>query len=158
MGAIWRSSEYGPTDERQLLPAEMWSKGEDYVWYCVGGVPKPTGVKKGVLGDGTLAMRYIRGAADDKPFTICQYEGNALFFGRGKTSALTIPWCTYTEPEIAHVGLYPEQAAERDLELDTFEIEMSQVDRAILEGETEGFLKVHVVKGRDKIVGATPVT
>lgn len=84
--------------------------------------------------------------------------GNALFFGRGKTSALTIPWCTYTDPEIAHVGLYPEQAAERGLELDTFQIEMSQVDRAILEGETEGFLKVHVVKGRDKIVGATLVS
>ena len=70
----FRYPPHGPTDERQLLPAEMWSRGEDYIWYCVGGVPKPTGVEKGVLGDGTLAMRYIRGAADDKPFTICRYE------------------------------------------------------------------------------------
>jgi hypothetical protein len=70
----FRYPAHGPTDERQLLPKEMWSRGEDYIWYCVGGVPKPTGLKKGILGDGTLAMRYIRGAGDDKPFTICQYE------------------------------------------------------------------------------------
>jgi pyruvate/2-oxoglutarate dehydrogenase complex dihydrolipoamide dehydrogenase (E3) component len=37
---------------------------------------------------------------------------NALFFGRAKASALKIPWCTYTEPEIAHVGLYEKQAQE----------------------------------------------
>jgi hypothetical protein len=70
----FRYPPHGPTDERQLLPANMWSKGEDYIWYCVGGVRKPTGLNKGILGDGTLAMRYIRGAGDDKPFTICQYE------------------------------------------------------------------------------------
>jgi len=70
----FRYPAHGPTDERQFLPADLWSKGENYIWYCVGGVPKPTGVKKGILGDGTLAMRYIRGAGDDKPFTICQYE------------------------------------------------------------------------------------
>jgi hypothetical protein len=70
----FRYPAHGPTDERQLLPAALWSKGEDYIWYCVGGVRKPTGLAKGILGDGTLAMRYIRGAGDDKPFTICQYE------------------------------------------------------------------------------------
>ena len=52
----------------------FWSKDEDYIWYCVGGVSKPTGLSEGILGDGTLPMRYIRGAGDDKPFTICQYE------------------------------------------------------------------------------------
>ena len=83
--------------------------------------------------------------------------GNALFFGRGKTSALTIPWCTYTDPEIAHVGLYPREAEKKGIEIDTFTIEMSQVDRAVLEGEDEGFLKVHVKKGTDQIVGATLV-
>ncbi|MBK9166624.1 MAG: hypothetical protein IPM24_04075 [Bryobacterales bacterium] len=70
----FRYPPHGPTDERQLLPAELWARDEDYLWYCVGGVRKPTGLAKGILGDGTLAMRYIRGAADDKPFTICQYE------------------------------------------------------------------------------------
>ncbi len=83
--------------------------------------------------------------------------GNALFFSRGKTSTLTIPWCTYTDPEIAHVGLYPQDAEKKGIAIDTFTIEMSEVDRAVLEGEEEGFLKVHVKKGKDEIVGATIV-
>lgn len=83
---------------------------------------------------------------------------NALFFGRSGTSALNIPWCTYSDPEIAHVGIYEHEATEKGVELDTFRIEMSAVDRAILEGETEGFLKVHVQKGTDKILGATMVS
>ncbi|MDA0203886.1 MAG: mercuric reductase [Acidobacteria bacterium] len=83
---------------------------------------------------------------------------NALFFGRSGTSALNIPWCTYSDPEIAHVGLYEQDAKEKGIEVDTFRIEMSQVDRAILEGETEGFLKVHVKKGTDQILGATMVS
>ena len=82
---------------------------------------------------------------------------NALFFGRSKTSSLTIPWCTYTDPEIAHVGLYAHEAEAKGIAVDTYEIEMSDVDRAILEGETDGFLKVHVTKGSDKIWGATLV-
>jgi pyruvate/2-oxoglutarate dehydrogenase complex dihydrolipoamide dehydrogenase (E3) component len=82
---------------------------------------------------------------------------NALFFGRAKASALTIPWCTYTDPEIAHVGFYPKQAVEQGIEVETFTRELSHVDRAILEGRTNGLVRVHVRKGRDKIVGATIV-
>jgi len=84
--------------------------------------------------------------------------GNALFFGGKKTSALTIPWSTYSDPEIAHVGMYPQDAEEAGIEIDTFRVEMSTVDRAILEGDTEGFIKVHVRKGKDEIVGATLVS
>ncbi|MCH7872187.1 MAG: mercuric reductase, partial [Planctomycetes bacterium] len=82
---------------------------------------------------------------------------NALFFGRSKASALTIPWCTFTDPEIAHVGLYEQQARDKGIEVETFTVEMSDVDRAILDGEGDGFLKVHVKKGSDKILGATLV-
>ncbi len=82
---------------------------------------------------------------------------NALFFGRARASALTIPWCTYTEPEIAHVGLYEKQARERGIEVDTFTRVLSQVDRAVLEGSTNGFVRVHVRKGTGKILGATIV-
>lgn len=82
---------------------------------------------------------------------------NALFFGRSKASALTIPWCTYTEPEIAHVGLYETQAREQGIEIDTFTRELSEVDRAILEGHANGLARVHVRKGTDKIIGATIV-
>jgi pyruvate/2-oxoglutarate dehydrogenase complex dihydrolipoamide dehydrogenase (E3) component len=82
---------------------------------------------------------------------------NALFFGRAKASALTIPWCTYTEPEIAHVGLYEKQAEEKEISVDTFTRELKDVDRSILEGRTNGLVRVHVRKGTDKVVGATIV-
>ena len=82
---------------------------------------------------------------------------NALFFGRSKVSALTIPWCTYTDPEIAHVGLYEPQGKAQGLEIDTYTVPMREIDRAVLDGEDQGFLKVHVRKGSDRILGATLV-
>ena len=82
---------------------------------------------------------------------------NALFFGRARASALTIPWTTYTDPEIAHVGLYEAQAREKGVQVDTYTRELKDVDRAILEGRTNGFVRVHVKKGKDKILGATVV-
>jgi mercury(II) reductase len=82
---------------------------------------------------------------------------NALFWGRKKLSALTVPWCTYTDPEIAHVGMYEADAEKQGIEVDTYMREFKEVDRAIVEGETAGLVKVHVKKGTDKIVGATIV-
>jgi pyruvate/2-oxoglutarate dehydrogenase complex dihydrolipoamide dehydrogenase (E3) component len=82
---------------------------------------------------------------------------NALFFGRAKMSALTVPWCTYTDPEIGHVGLYESDARARGIKVRTFTQELSAVDRAVLDGETDGFVKVHVREGTDTIVGATVV-
>ena len=63
---------------------------------------------------------------------------NALFLGRQRLSALTIPWCTYTDPEIAHVGLYVRQARAQDIPVKTFTIPMHDVDRAIADGEEDG--------------------
>jgi pyruvate/2-oxoglutarate dehydrogenase complex dihydrolipoamide dehydrogenase (E3) component len=82
---------------------------------------------------------------------------NALFFGRAKHSSLVIPWATYTSPELAHIGLNSAVAEKRGIEINTFTQPMSGVDRAILEGKTDGFVRVHVRKGTDEIVGATIV-
>jgi pyruvate/2-oxoglutarate dehydrogenase complex dihydrolipoamide dehydrogenase (E3) component len=82
---------------------------------------------------------------------------NALFKGRAEASSLLIPWCTYTSPEIAHVGLYENEANARGIPIDTFTQPLDKVDRAILDGETDGFVRVHVRKGTDRIVGATVV-
>jgi pyruvate/2-oxoglutarate dehydrogenase complex dihydrolipoamide dehydrogenase (E3) component len=82
---------------------------------------------------------------------------NALFFGRARASALTIPWCTYTDPEIAHVGLYPREAEQRGIRIHTFVQELADIDRALLDGESEGFVKVHVRAGLDRVMGATVV-
>jgi pyruvate/2-oxoglutarate dehydrogenase complex dihydrolipoamide dehydrogenase (E3) component len=82
---------------------------------------------------------------------------NALFLGRKKLSALIIPWCTYTDPEIAHVGMSEKDAREKGIEVNTFIRPMGEVDRALIDGDEEGFVKIHVKKGTDKIVGATIV-
>jgi pyruvate/2-oxoglutarate dehydrogenase complex dihydrolipoamide dehydrogenase (E3) component len=82
---------------------------------------------------------------------------NALFKGRQKTSSLIIPWCTYTDPEVAHVGMYEKEARDKGIDVATFTVPLSDVDRALLDGEDEGFARVHVRKGTDKILGATIV-
>lgn len=108
-----------------------------------------------IYAAGDICSKYkFTHAADFMARLVIQ---NALFFGRAKASALTIPWATYTSPEIAHVGLSEHEAREQNIEIDTFTQPMAEVDRAILEGETAGFVKVHVAKGTDKILGATIV-
>lgn len=82
---------------------------------------------------------------------------NALFLGRSKVSSLIIPWCTYTQPEIAHVGLSQHEADEKGVSIDTYRQDLVSVDRAILDGETDGFVKVLVKKRTDQILGATIV-
>jgi pyruvate/2-oxoglutarate dehydrogenase complex dihydrolipoamide dehydrogenase (E3) component len=82
---------------------------------------------------------------------------NALFKGRQKQSKLTIPWCTYTDPEIAHVGMYQADAEARGIQVTTLTVPLAEVDRAVLDGESAGFARVHLEKGSDKILGATLV-
>jgi len=82
---------------------------------------------------------------------------NALFWGRNRMSRLIVPWCTYTDPEIAHVGLYEPQAKERGIAVRTLTVPLAENDRAILDGEDEGFVRVHLKQGTDQILGATIV-
>jgi pyruvate/2-oxoglutarate dehydrogenase complex dihydrolipoamide dehydrogenase (E3) component len=81
---------------------------------------------------------------------------NALFFGRRKASALTIPWCTYTDPQVAHVGLSPDSARARQEQVQTITVPLAEVDRGVLDDETEGFLRVHHQRGR--VMGCTIVS
>ncbi|HEV2391233.1 MAG TPA: mercuric reductase [Verrucomicrobiae bacterium] len=104
-------------------------------------------------GDVCMAWKFTH-AADFAARIVIQ---NALFLGRKKVSALTMPRCTYTDPEIAHVGLSERDASDRGLEIDTFMREFKDVDRAVVDGEESGFVKIHVKKGRDEILGATIV-
>jgi pyruvate/2-oxoglutarate dehydrogenase complex dihydrolipoamide dehydrogenase (E3) component len=82
---------------------------------------------------------------------------NALFVRRVKLSSLVMPWCTYTDPEIAHVGLYPREAAEQNIDIETYDVPLEQVNRAVTDGEEDGFVRIHVARGSDRIVGATIV-
>ena len=82
---------------------------------------------------------------------------NALLWGRGRASRLVIPWCTYTDPEIAHVGLYESQAQQQQLKVKTLTVPLSENDRAVLDGESTGFVRVHLRAGTGQILGATVV-
>ena len=108
-----------------------------------------------IYAAGDICLKYkFTHTADATARIVIQ---NALFGGRKKQSALTIPWCTYTDPEIAHVGMYERDAREKGIAVDTFMRPLKEVDRAIADGEEEGFVKIHVRKGTDEILGATIV-
>ena len=104
-------------------------------------------------GDISMAWKFTH-AADAAAKIVVQ---NALFLRSAKLSSLVMPWCTYTDPEVAHIGLYEREAVARGIELATFEIPLSEVNRAVTDGEDAGFVKIHVKRRSDRIVGATIV-
>ena len=69
-----------------------------------------------------------------------------------------MPWCTYTEPEIAHVGFYERDAMQAGVAIDTFQVSIAEANRAVTDGQEEGLVKVHVKRGTGEIVGATIVS
>jgi pyruvate/2-oxoglutarate dehydrogenase complex dihydrolipoamide dehydrogenase (E3) component len=109
------------------------------------------------VGDVCMEWKFTQ-AADAAAKIVVQ---NALFavgpIGRKKLSDLIMPWCTYTEPEIAHVGMYERDAKEAGVEIDTYQVSIAEANRAVTDGQEEGLVKVHVRKGSDEIVGATVV-
>ncbi len=113
-----------------------------------------------IFAAGDICSRYkFTHAANAMAQIVIQ---NALFphpFGLAHASvdSLIMPWCTYTDPEIAHVGMYEADAKKNGFEVETYTYKLDEVDRAILDGEEEGFARVHIQKGTDKIVGATVV-
>jgi pyruvate/2-oxoglutarate dehydrogenase complex dihydrolipoamide dehydrogenase (E3) component len=80
---------------------------------------------------------------------------NALFHGRRRASALVIPWCTYTDPEVAHVGMYEQEARQAGYDVQTITVELAEIDRAVIDDETDGFVRVHHERGR--LLGCTIV-
>ena len=168
-------------DERILVVEQGGAEREirgDQILVGVGRAPNVDGLgleavgvehgKQGVVVDdnlrttnpqifaaGDVCMKYkFTHTADFAARIVIQ---NTLFFGSKKLSALQVPWCTYTEPEIAHVGMYEHDARASGIEIDTYTQPMEDVDRAIADGEEDGFVKIHCRKGSDEIVGATIV-
>ncbi|MBI3669238.1 MAG: mercuric reductase [Acidobacteria bacterium] len=108
-----------------------------------------------IYAAGDVCSQYkFTHAADAMARVVIQ---NSLFGGRKKVSALVVPWCTYTAPELAHVGLSQRDAGSRGIETDCYQIPFSSVDRAVADGEVEGFVKILTKKGTDRILGATIV-
>ncbi|HUX72629.1 MAG TPA: mercuric reductase [Steroidobacteraceae bacterium] len=82
---------------------------------------------------------------------------NAFRLKRRRQSHLLIPWCTYCDPQVAHIGLHVRQARRRAIAVRSVTIMMQDVDRAITDGQDEGFVKIHVRRGSDEILGASIV-
>jgi pyruvate/2-oxoglutarate dehydrogenase complex dihydrolipoamide dehydrogenase (E3) component len=112
-----------------------------------------------IYAAGDICSKYkFTHAADFQARVVIQ---NALFavgpFGRKKANKLIIPWATYTSPEVAHVGMYEQEAKAAGIAFDVYLQEFAEVDRAILEGQDEGYVKVLTKRGTDRIIGATIV-
>ena len=75
-------------------------------------------------------------------------------FLRQKVDWSVVPWCTYTDPEVAHVGLGEKEAKQKSIEYHLFVVPLEDVDRAVVESEEIGFAKILCAKGSDKILGA----
>lgn len=104
-------------------------------------------------GDVCFRHRFTH-AADATARIVIQ---NALFHGRKRASDLVVPRCTYTDPEVAQVGMTEAEAAREGVEVEAVLRPLADVDRARLDGEEDGFVKVLVAKGTDRMVGATVV-
>lgn len=108
-----------------------------------------------IYAAGDVALKYqFTHAANAAARIVVQ---NALFLGRKKFSDVIVPWVTYTDPELAHVGLYPSEAAEAGVVIDSFTTHFADTDRGLADGVTAGFVRIHVKRGTDKIAGATIV-
>ncbi|MFT5693552.1 MAG: dihydrolipoamide dehydrogenase [Oceanicoccus sp.] len=84
---------------------------------------------------------------------------NALFgaFKKFKVDYSVIPWATFTEPEVARVGINEQEAKEQGIKVDVTTFDVAELDRAIADEEGHGFIKVLTVPGKDKILGVTIV-
>jgi pyruvate/2-oxoglutarate dehydrogenase complex dihydrolipoamide dehydrogenase (E3) component len=178
----WRPAQAQRTGQAKSLILERGSERHkllaDEVLVAVGRQPNVEGLgleaagvatgPAGVLVDDRLRTtnRRIFAAGDcctkiqfthaaDAMARLCLQ--NALFFGRARFSRLAIPRCTYTDPEVAQIGLTAEQAAAQGSQIDTYRVDLAEIDRAVLDGQTEGFAMIHTTRGSERMVGATVV-
>jgi pyruvate/2-oxoglutarate dehydrogenase complex dihydrolipoamide dehydrogenase (E3) component len=105
-------------------------------------------------GDVCLALKFTNAAQSSARMAV----RNALMQAQQRQSSLVIPWCTYCDPEIAHIGLHVWEARQQSIPIKSFTVMMHDVDRAITDGRDTGFVKIHISEGSDRILGATIVS
>lgn len=150
----------------------------DQILVAVGRAPNVNGLdlekarvkfsKKGIEVDDYLrtSARYIYACGDvvgpyqfthTADFQARLILRNALFPGKLKIDYSVIPWCTFTDPEVARVGLNEREAKEKNIPCDVYSYPMKDLDRAVCDREDEGFIKVLTEKGSDQLLGVTIV-
>jgi|SRR5579871_2128551 len=104
-------------------------------------------------GDVCLELKFTNAAQSSAGMAV----QNALMKMQQQKSGSTIPWCTYCDPEIAHIGLHVWEARQQSIPIKSFTVMMHDVDRSITDGQHTGFVKIHIAEGSDRILGATIV-
>ena len=125
-------------DEKQRIKTDKNFKTNQNNIYAIGDVITGPMLAHKAEDEGIAAAEIIAGQA-------------------GHVNYEVIPGVIYTSPEVAHVGLYPDEAKRRNIATDCYEVHFSEVHRSILESDTDGFVRVIVARGKDKIIGATIV-
>lgn len=160
-----------PTGNKRKIPF-------DAILVAVGRAPNVNGLdlekagvvfdKKGIKVDPFLrtAAKHIYACGDvvgpyqfthTADFQARLILRNALFPGKSKIDYRVVPWCTFTEPEVARVGLNESEAKEKNVAHAVHSYSLSDLDRAVCDREAEGFIKVLTQKGSDRILGVTLV-
>lgn len=104
-------------------------------------------------GDACLPLKFTNAAQSSARMAV----GNALLGTRQRHDNSVIPWCTFCDPEIAHIGLQVWDARRQAIPIKSYTVMLNDVDRAITDGQETGFVKIHVAEGSDRILGATIV-
>lgn len=112
-----------------------------------------TNPKVFAAGDVCLALKFANAAQ----FSARLAVQNSLMDAQQRQSNSTIPWCTFCDPEIAHIGLQVWEARQQSIPIKSFTVMMHDVDRAITDGQDTGYVKIHIAEGTDRILGATIV-
>jgi pyruvate/2-oxoglutarate dehydrogenase complex dihydrolipoamide dehydrogenase (E3) component len=148
----------GRTPNIESLNLQQVGVAYDAKGVCVNDYLQTTNPRIYAAGDVCMKWQFTHAADAAARIVIKNTLFSPFGMGKSKLSSLVMPWVTYTDPEIAHVGLSAADAQSQGIEFDTIKIMMSGVDRAITDGETEGFVKIIHRRGTDEILGATIVT
>ena len=177
---VKRTGSNQTTDKAIDLPAEQ-AIVFDEILVAIGRSPRVTGYGLDALGIELTARKTIQTnaylqtlypnifAVGDVagPFQLTHTAAhqawyaavNALFglFKSFKVDYSVIPWTTFTDPEVARVGLSESEAQDQGIAYEVTRFDLAELDRAIADGSTTGFVKVLTVPGKDKILGVTIV-
>lgn len=132
----------GVTYERQGVPVNEYLQTNRKHIYAAGDIAGPYQFTHTADAQARVVIRNVL-----MPFQ----------FLRQKAILKVVPWATYTDPEVAHVGLSESEAEEKAIPYDLYKQELADVDRNIVENEETGYAKILTEKGGDKILGATLV-
>ena len=128
-------------------------KYKDNVGILVDDYLRSTNPRIYAAGDVCMSHKFTHVAK----FTATMATENALLDTQQNQRELVVPWCTFCDPEIAHVGMQVWEAKARGVPVTTYTVMMHDVDRAIIDEQDTGFVKIHVQDNTDRILGATIV-